>query len=230
MYSQYHKLLPSLQSLVENQLANSPACHDWEHTLRVLANARHLARVEGADMTLVEFAAILHDVGRPAELADQGKTCHARLGGALSKSILYGLGIDDVEFISQVAACVRTHRFRQRHGERPSTLEAKVLYDADKLDSIGAVGLGRSFHFAGRTGARLHNSESEALASESYSRDDTAYREFLVKLRHLAAGMLTREGRRLAEKRHLFMVNFFRQLDRELAGEDLLPDCSARTP
>jgi uncharacterized protein len=224
MYSQHHKLLPSLRSLVENQLANSPACHDWEHTLRVLANARHLARVEGADMTLVEFAAVLHDIGRPAELANQGRTCHAQLGAAISESILQGLGIDDAEFISQVAACVRTHRFRQRNGDRPSSLEARVLYDADKLDSIGAIGLGRSFHFAGRTGARLHNSEKEALASESYSRNDTAYREFLVKLRHLAAGMLSREGRRLAEKRHQFMVNFFRQLDLELAGEDLSTD------
>lgn len=198
-----------------------PACHDWDHTLRVLANARHLAEAEGADPTLVAFAAVLHDIGRPEELADNGRTCHAQLGARRTRDVLEGLGVSDGAFVERVAHCVRAHRYRRRRGgEAPATLEARVVFDADKLDCIGAVGIGRSFHFAGRTGARLHNTESEATGSESYSREDTAYREYLVKLRAIPERMLTTEGRRIATARHEFMVNFFDRLCREVKGDD----------
>ena len=91
---------------------------------------------------------------------------------------------------------------------------------ADKLDSIGAIGAGRAFHFAGRIGARVHNSEAEARDSDSYSVEDSAYREYLVKLRHIHEAMLTAEGRRMAEGRHLFMVAFFERICLETRGED----------
>ncbi|NOY82715.1 MAG: HD domain-containing protein [Kiritimatiellaeota bacterium] len=197
-----------------------PACHDWDHTERVLRNARHLARVEGADATVVEFAAVLHDIGRPRELADRGKTCHAEFGARLARGVLEAAGISDVAFIEHVAACVRTHRYRSRNGEMPATLESKVVFDADKLDSLGAVGIGRAFHFAGRFGARLHNTAAEALASDSYSTEDTAFREYLVKLRKVPGCMLTDEGRRLAVRRRRFMDDFFEQLAREVEGSD----------
>ena len=77
---------------------------------------------------------------------------------------------------------------------------------------MGAVGIGRAFHFAGRNGARLHNSPEAALTSDSYSREDTAYREYLVKFRHLTGSMLTGTGRRLARDREGFMIDFFRRL------------------
>ena len=211
---------PRLVDQARDRLEHSPACHDWDHTLRVLNNARHLCRVEGADLLVVEFAAVLHDVGRPAELADQGQTCHAHRGAELVHEILPGLGITDPAFIEHVAACVRTHRFRNRTDDRPASLEARIVFDADKLDSIGAIGIGRSFHFAGRIGARVHNRADEAQSSASYSREDSAYREFLVKLRHLHERMLTAEGRRMAASRHRFMVAFFEQLNREVNGED----------
>ena len=211
---------PRLVDLARDRLEHSPACHDWDHTLRVLNNARHLCRVEGADLRVVEFAAVLHDLGRPAELADQGRTCHADQGAALVGQILPTLGIADAAFTDHVAACVRTHRFRNRTADRPATPEACIVFDADKLDSIGAIGIGRSFHFAGRIGARVHNRAEQAQGSASYSREDSAYREFLVKLRHLHERMLTAEGRRMAASRHLFMVAFFDQLNREVGGED----------
>jgi len=206
---------------VREHLEHSPACHDWDHTLRVLHNARHLCQVEGADPDIVDFAAVLHDVGRPVELADRGHTCHADHGAVLVRQMLPALGIEDAVFIEHVAACVRTHRYRIRTKDRPATLEARIVFDADKLDSIGAIGVGRSFHFAGRIGARVHNTSEAAQGSASYSREDSAYREFLVKLRHIQGRMLTAEGRRLAESRHRFMVAFFDQLNREVAGEDL---------
>jgi uncharacterized protein len=217
---QFKHVFPRLVEAVRERLEHSPACHDWEHTLRVLNSARHLCRVEGADAAVVDFAAVLHDVGRPVELADRGQTCHADHGAALTREILPALGIQAPAFVEHVAACVRTHRFRNRSEQGPATLEARILFDADKLDSIGAIGIGRSFHFAGRIGARVHNTAEAAQGSASYSREDSAYREFLVKLRHIHERMLTAEGLRMAASRHRFMVAFFDQINREVSGED----------
>ena len=215
------ELFPSLVKRAQAILQASPACHDWDHTMRVLNNARHLCAAEGANPLVVDYAAVLHDVGRPEELADSGRTCHAERGAELARELLADLGITDAGFVQHVADCVRTHRYRQRNGPAPSTLEARVVFDADKLDCLGAVGVGRAFHFAGRIGARLHNSEEEALASESYSREDSAYREYLVKLRHVQDRLLTDAGRRMAAGRHAFMTDFFERICCEVRGEDL---------
>lgn len=209
-----------LEREARSLLRRGPACHDWDHTERVRRNARHICRAEGADAAVVEIAALFHDIGRPDELADEGRTCHAERGAELAVGILRRHRIGDESFIARVAACIRTHRYRRRTAETPATLEAKVIFDADKLDSIGAIGIGRSFHFAGRIGARVHNREEEALAGASYSREDSAYREYLVKLRHVHEGMLTAEGRRMAAGRHAFMEEFFARLNLEARGED----------
>jgi len=216
------KVLPAVVAEVKEVLTAVPACHDWDHTLRVLHNARHLARLTaGVDADVVALAAVLHDIARPEELADSGRTCHAERGAVKAVELLTRLGVTDAEELERVAHCIRAHRYRRRGGERPSSAEAKVVFDADKLDSIGAVGIGRAFHFAGRTGARLHNTEEEATRSSSYSREDTAYREYLVKLRHVHQHLLTAEGRRIAAHRHAFMVTFFERLCLEVRGEDL---------
>ena len=204
------------EAAARGYLADSPACHDWDHTQRVRSNALQLARGEGADLLVVEVAALLHDIGRPQELADQGKTDHAQVGAEMALRLLPQLCVDDNAFIAHVADCIRTHRFRTRQPELfPATQEAKVVFDADKLDGIGAIGIARSFHFAGRIGARVHNTAEEALAENSYSKEDSAYREYLVKLRYVKDKMLTETGRRLAIQRHDFMVEFFRQLNEE---------------
>jgi uncharacterized protein len=78
------------------------------------------------------------------------------------------------------------------------------------------VGVGRAFHFAGRIGAKLHNTEKEALGSKSYSSEDSAYREYLAKLRHIHGKMLTRTGRKIARQRSDFMHKFFKQLNAEV--------------
>jgi len=97
--------------------------------------------------------------------------------------------------------------------------EAKVLFDADKLDSIGAVGIGRAFWFAGHIGAKLHNGEHTGVEhTKAYTKDDTAYREFIVKLRKVKDLLFTAEGRRLAEERHGYMVSFFDRFCRESEG------------
>jgi uncharacterized protein len=170
---------------------------------------------EGADPEVVEIASLLHDVARDREEASHGEECHARLGAQEASALLVGMGAGR-QLAGAVAHCIVTHRFRG--GDVPGTPEARVLFDADKLDSIGAVGLGRAFLYAGEVGARLYNPEVRPERHAERGPEDSALREFVVKLAHVRLRMLTRSGRRLAEGRHAFMEVFFEQLDAEVAG------------
>ena len=202
---------------VRRELGDAPGCHDFAHTLRVLKNAERIAAEEsGCDSEAVRFGALLHDVARPEELASGGKLCHAALGADKARRILEEEGCADEAFIRHVSEIVRTHRYRGNL--KPATLEACIVYDADKLDSLGAFGVARAFHFAGRIGACLHNSEEVALASESYSSQDSAYREYLVKLRGLPDHLLTGSARRVAADRAAFMRAFVDRLNEEQEG------------
>ena len=203
-----------LDERTRRKLGSGSGGHDFDHTLRVLANARMLAReLPEANLQVVETSALLHDIARPEETAAQGSVSHAELGARLAAKWLEELDFPE-PFVTAVAAAVRSHRYRDEVA--PASIEAKIVYDADKLDSLGAVGLGRAFLFAGRVGARLHNTEAEALAGAPYGPEDTAYREYLVKLRHLPGAMLTPAGARLARERLKFMEAFFHRLDEEI--------------
>ena len=105
--------------------------------------------------------------------------------------------------------------------DEPESLEADIIFDADKLDSLGAVGIGRAFIFAGHENARLHNTEDEALNSEAYSKEDTAYREYLVKLRYLPRRMRSAAGRKLAVEKAAFMADFFERLNSEIYNGEI---------
>jgi uncharacterized protein len=194
---------------------NARGSHDWEHTLRVHALCRRIGPREGADMLVLEAAAYLHDIGRADQDASHGALCHAVLGSQRAREIVTALPIEPVRR-ENIVHCVRAHRFRDDHA--PATLEARVLFDADKLDAIGAVGVARAYLFAGELGARLHNPDLAPEASRSYSRNDTGYREFVVKLSKIKDRILTSEGRRLAEERHTFMIAFFERFLEEYAG------------
>ena len=203
-----------LSSTVKKALDDSPRCHDWGHTERVLHHARVIAQKEdAADKKIVELGALLHDIARADELAIKGKICHAKRGAELAKKLLKDVGFEE-DLSQKVVKCVRRHRFRG--DKKPEGIEEKIVYDADKLDSVGAVGVGRAFLFAGREGAKLHNTEKEALSGKSYSVDDTAYREYLVKLRRIPDRMLTATGQKIAKKRVKFMKEFFDKLNEEV--------------
>lgn len=209
----WEKIEAEVSELAEAAAREAPACHDFDHTLRVLRNAERLAaELPEADRRIVRLAALLHDIARPEELKSRGRICHAEAGARRAAELLAGCDLPE-EAVRRVAAAVKSHRFRD--DRCPASLEAAILYDADKLDSLGAVGVGRAFLFAGREGAKLHNTAAAALASEAYSCEDTAYREYLVKLKKLPAAMLTAPGRRLAAERLRFMDEFFAQLDGE---------------
>lgn len=210
---QFLRSFLELEKEVRGHLAASDSCHDFDHTCRVVAHAVTIGReLPEARTELYLTAALLHDIARPEEAASRGTRCHAELGAIAAYEIAqrYGFCAEDCQIISD---CVATHRYRKQ--TIPATLEAKIVFDADKLDSLGAIGIGRAFLFAGKIGARLHNSEMEALSSPAYSREDTAFREYLVKLRHLPEVMFTAPGRRLAHERMEIMRVFFDNLQRE---------------
>ena len=190
--------------------------HDWDHTRRVAALCEHIGRVERADLKVLRMAAYLHDIGRCRQDRSNGVHCHACEGARMAAEILDELPLKAPER-ERIVHCVRAHRYREKHA--PETLEAKVLFDADKLDAIGAVGVARAYLFAGEVGARLHNPDIDVTAAPAYSENDTGYREYLVKLRHIHTRMLTAEGRRLAAERHAFMETFFDRFIHEVEGQ-----------
>ena len=212
-------LPPALASSIRKEAGaffrGARGSHDWDHTERVLRLALRIGRKEKADLGVLTLAALLHDIGRGEEDRSNGKVCHGRSGAVLAEGILRQHGLDPAT-VRAVVHCVRTHRYRGR--AKPRTLEARILFDADKLDSIGAVGVGRAFLFAGEVGARLHDQAIDVAKTKPYTREDTAYREFLVKLRRVRDRLTTREGRRIAAGRHRFMVAFFDRLKRETEG------------
>jgi len=189
--------------------------HDWDHTERVYKLCVRIGRKEKADLGVLKIAALLHDIGREEEDKSHGRLCHGRSGAVLAREILERHGCDAAT-VRAVVHCIRTHRFRR--GGAPRTLEARILFDADKLDSIGAVGVARAFQFAGEIGARLHDKTIDVRRTKPYTREDTAYREYLVKLSRVRDRMTTREGRRLAAGRHRFMAAFFARLNKETDG------------
>ena len=208
-------VLVQIKKEAKRYFKNAKGSHDWEHTERVCNLCMHIGKEEKADIEILTLAAILHDIGRGYQDKTNGRICHAEKGALMARDLLKKHAVDR-ERIDKVIHCIECHRFR---GKRiPQSKEAKVLYDADKLDSIGAVGIGRAFLFAGEVGAQLHNIGVDVDKTEPYTKEDTAYREFMIKLKKVRDNMLTEEGNRMAKERHAFMEEFFDRLNKEVEG------------
>lgn len=202
--------------LAKALLNGARGSHDWDHTLRVLRLCEHIGPAEGADMRVLRIAALLHDIGRSRQDEANGTVCHAAAGADMAAAVLEELGLEP-QCRDAVLHCIRAHRFRG--GCVPRTIEAKVLFDADKLDAIGAVGVARAYLFAGEVGARLHNPNHDIAGTKAYSSEDTGYREYRVKLCKIRDRVLTATGKRLAAERHAFMEAFFQRFIAEYEGE-----------
>jgi uncharacterized protein len=193
--------------------------HDIDHVRRVVALARHIARVEGADEVLVACAAYLHDVERGHE--DSGGEDHAVAGSRRAREMLPGSGLFSSQEVELVASSIASHRFRS--GPAPATVEARCLFDADKVDALGAVGVGRAYMMAGEQGQRLWSDPGVGAAPRHVNQIDhrmySPVEEYVVKLKHLPDRMMTAEGQRLAERRAAYMASFFEQLEAEVGGD-----------
>ena len=195
------------------------SAHGFDHVLRVLRLAERIGRVEGVDLQVLRAAVLLHDVGRPDEV--RTGACHARVSARRAREILAASPRDRVE---RVAQAIGEHRFRG--AARPSSAEGRVLFDADKLDAIGAIGVARAYAVAGaqqqhlwapvEEGYRLRRPEGGPGDRENGAH--TPVHEYLGKLVTLRGQLYTEEGRRIAEHRHQFMTAFFEELAKEVQG------------
>jgi len=201
--------------MARNHFQNAKFSHDWEHTERVYRLCMHIGAVEGADLEVLAISAYLHDIGRTLQDRAKGGICHAEKGSEMAREILEGLCLPR-EKRENIIHSILAHRYRNSH--IPQSLEAKVLFDADKLDAIGAVGIARAYLFAGEVGAVLHNPDAVPEHTRPYSKDDTGYREYRVKLSRIKDRMLTREGKHMAQERHAFMEEFFERFLKEHEG------------
>lgn len=197
------------------------AAHDFDHVQRVTRLAVRLAEQERADVTVVRLAALLHDVPVAAHAGDgaeqRGK--HHLAAAEYARELLAARGLG-TEAVGNVVHCIEAHRYRDQVVQ-PQTLEAKCLYDADKLDSIGAIGVARAFAYAGAAGNRLWTERwSDAPPDEAKPNDPdyTPVHEYVYKLRRILPTLHTASARRMGAERHRFMLAFFDRLDTEMQG------------
>ncbi len=209
-------MLDTVKNIARKHFKGARGSHAWDHTLRVYRLCDRIGAAEGVDLDVVLAAAYLHDIGRIHQDDSNGALCHAEKGAHMARTIVERLALSESQK-QNILHCIRSHRFRSDHP--PQTPEARVLFDADKLDSIGAVGVARAFLFAGEVGARLHSEAPNIEDCKPYSIDDTGYREFKVKLSQIKDRILTAEGRKLAEGRHQVMVEFFNRFLDEYEGK-----------
>lgn len=169
--------------------------HGFDHTLRVTRLCERLGGDEGADMRVVLPAALLHDIARPLE-EEQG-VAHEKAGALIADEFLRSIGYDET-LIPKITHAIRTHRYRSEN--RPETLEAMVLSDADKLDAMGAIGIARAFMQAGERNRTMTDGVDHI-------------HEKLLKLKGM---MYTRGARGIAEERQTVLNDFLRAFEAEL--------------
>jgi uncharacterized protein len=192
--------------------------HGFNHVMRVYRLAERLGVAEGADLEIVRAAALLHDAEGPG--VGSTRLEHQQASALFAGEILSEEGWTE-ERIRAVQHCIRSHRFRDL-SEQPQTLEAKVLYDADKLDAIGAIGAVRAIAYAVLAEQDLFMEPSDKFlrtGEKEPNESHTPYHEHLYKLQKLKDQIFTETGQEIAEERHKYLDGFFNQLIAEIKGE-----------
>jgi uncharacterized protein len=193
--------------------------HDFSHIERVYRMSDRLARIEGADLEIVHAAALLHDAEGTTPGSDSRLEHHLR-SAEFAQKILSEEGWGQ-ESIDAVKHCIRAHRFRDDR-EPPATIEAKCLFDADKLDVLGAIGAVRVAVYAALAGTPTYSAPSPQFLEtgmEIPGELHSAYHEYLFKLRNVEKRLFTRSARELAHTRCQYLDEFFTQLIAEYNGE-----------
>lgn len=196
------------------------------HIIRVYNLCLLLAKYEeDVDLEILIPSALLHDIARVKESQDKtGEIDHAILGSEIAEDILRMLEYDE-EKIEKIKHCITTHRFRS--GNEPKTIEAKILFDSDKLDVIGATGIARTFMLAGQFGQRLTANESinkylKANTVENGRLKDvskhTPFIEYELKFKKIPQKLYTKKAKEIGKERLKFMEEYFYRLNSEIEG------------
>ena len=198
---------------------NDPV-HGFDHVLRVYRMAERLARAEGADLEIVRAAALLHDAqGSATQGGDAGRVDHHQASADIARQVLLEEGWPG-DRIAAVQHCILAHRFRD--DTRPQTLEAQVIFDADKLDVIGAIGVVRTVAFDVVVGQPVYAQPSDLFletGEKEPGEPHSSVHEYLFKLSKIKDQLHTETARQIAEERHRFMHAFFERLDAEMQGK-----------
>lgn len=208
------------------------SAHDREHVYRVLYTALELAKGEpDTDLDVLIAACLLHDIGRQAQLADP-TVCHAREGAKMARAYLLGKGFSE-EYAEKVSHCIEAHRFRKNNP--PVTTEAKLLFDADKLDVTGAIGIARSLMYKADMAEPLyHVLPGGKIADGTEDLGPSFFREYKFKLEKLYDKFYTVRGAELARDRQRIAADFYESLYREVntgytEGRQMLGQCLEET-
>lgn len=202
--------------LLENYMLScmEDSAHDKEHIYRVLYHALDIAKTEAnVDYDVLIAACLLHDIGRKEQYENPG-VCHAMAGGEKAYAFLIKHGFDG-EYAEHVKQCIQSHRYRKNN--RPQSLEAKILFDADKLDVAGAVGVARTLLYQGIVSDPLYTVLPDGTISDGAS--DTApsfFREYKFKLERLHERFYTDKAAAIAKERHAAAFSFYNSLLEEV--------------
>ena len=191
------------------------AAHDPEHIFRVLYQSLRIAskRAENVNFDVLIASCLLHDIGREEQLKNQN-ICHAEIGGTMAKEFLLknGWSEKDAEHVNK---CISSHRFRGNNA--PETLEAKILFDSDKLDVSGCLGIARTLLYKGTLGGKLYEMKNGELCfGESKNDEDTFFREFNFKLKNLYEKFYTKEAEEMAQSQKNSAIFFYDSLVKQI--------------
>jgi len=189
--------------------------HDKLHVYRVVNYAAQIAdETVNADFDVVITAALLHDIGRSDEFENHS-ICHAETGSKRARDFLLSSGYS-LSFSQKVEHCILSHRHKK--GGFPESLEAKILYDADKLDLIGCVGTARAILFGGQIDEPLY--VLDASGQPTYGCPDegpSLFREYHRKLQNLSSELYTDAGIKIAISQQQLMNQYFERLIDEVS-------------
>lgn len=186
--------------------------HDFSHIMRVYKNAKEIGKMEGANMQVLLLAALLHDAESGSKLAEISAESNAK-NLKTAEDFLKRKGFSEV-VTEKVLYAVEVHRFSK--GITPTTLEAKILQDADRLDAMGAIGIARVFMTGGALNRELYNPEDPFCRTREPDDGKWNLDHFYKKLLKLESGMHTDAGKALAKKRGLVLRRYLSDLEEEI--------------
>ncbi|WP_106914876.1 HD domain-containing protein [Chryseobacterium aurantiacum] len=199
---------------VKEKLEGAEAGHDWFHIERVWKLAKKIAETENCNQEVVELSALLHDIADP-KFHNGDET----LAPKISRAFLEQQNVPD-ETIEKVLYVIENISFKNR-GDAPEnpSLELQIVQDADRIDAIGAIGIARTFNFGGFKNNPMYDPEVEpklGMSKEEYKKSNgTTVNHFYEKLLLLKDLMNTEKGKKMAEERHNYMLNFLDQFYKE---------------
>lgn len=218
-----HNLKARLTPILREMFGGEASGHDLYHLERVYNLALHIQEKEGGDVLVIGIVAFLHDVHRLMQ-NERKSFVHPKESLPKVQELL-----EKVDFpvgkIKEVLHCIEFHEeysFSEK-GRTVNDLETLILQDADNLDAIGAVGVGRTFSYGGAHGVTMWNPDIpldlEGAFDESMGNDPSTIHHFYHKLFRLGESMNTATGKSMAASRVDFMQGFVDQFLREWRGE-----------